>query len=192
MAEDYLKPPFTYNQQLEQLKKRGLTVENEAKALHLLESVSYYRLSGYWYPMLKAPKCDHIFKEGSSFNNSFALYCFDRELRQLILSQIEKIEVAIRAKLIYFLSHKYGPFWYSDPANFSKPDVHIKTMKTINEEFANADELFIEQFKQKYNDPLPPSWMMLETAEDNHPAQALYERNGWERVKDELFYRVDL
>ena len=36
------------------------------------------------------------------------------------------------------------------------------------------------------------SWMMLETAADNHPAQALYEKNGWERVADELFYRVDL
>jgi GNAT superfamily N-acetyltransferase len=36
------------------------------------------------------------------------------------------------------------------------------------------------------------SWMMLETAVDNHLAQALYEKNGWERVKDELFYRVDL
>jgi len=36
------------------------------------------------------------------------------------------------------------------------------------------------------------SWMMLETAVDNHPAQALYEKNGWERVKDELFYRVYL
>lgn len=36
------------------------------------------------------------------------------------------------------------------------------------------------------------SWMMLETAVDNHLAQALYEKNGWERVKDELFYRVYL
>jgi ribosomal protein S18 acetylase RimI-like enzyme len=34
--------------------------------------------------------------------------------------------------------------------------------------------------------------MMLETAVDNHLAQALYEKNGWERVKDELFYRVYL
>jgi GNAT superfamily N-acetyltransferase len=36
------------------------------------------------------------------------------------------------------------------------------------------------------------SWMMLETAADNDPAQALYEKNGWERVADEVFYRVDL
>jgi len=35
-------------------------------------------------------------------------------------------------------------------------------------------------------------WLMLETAEDNYPAQALYEKNGWERIKEEVFYRVDL
>lgn len=32
-------------------------------------------------------------------------------------------------------------------------------------------------------------WLLLETGVDNHPAQALYEKAGWERVK-EVFYRV--
>jgi GNAT superfamily N-acetyltransferase len=32
-------------------------------------------------------------------------------------------------------------------------------------------------------------WLLLETGVDNHPAQALYEKEGWERVK-EVFYRV--
>jgi GNAT superfamily N-acetyltransferase len=36
------------------------------------------------------------------------------------------------------------------------------------------------------------SWMMLETAIDNYPAQTLYQKNGWHRVHDEVFYRVDL
>ena len=44
--EPYAKPALTYSQQLEQLVKRGLVVENEAKALHILENISYFRLSG--------------------------------------------------------------------------------------------------------------------------------------------------
>ena len=60
----YSKPPLSYDDQLEQLKTRGLTVENDAKALHHLETISYYRLSGYWYPMLANPKSAHIFKPG--------------------------------------------------------------------------------------------------------------------------------
>ena len=78
------KPPFTYQQQLNQLQERGLQIPNIEKATHLLESISYYRLSGYWYPLL-ADKENHIFKETASFDVAFNLYCFDRELRVLII-----------------------------------------------------------------------------------------------------------
>lgn len=94
---DYIKPPLTYQQQIEQLKGRGLIIDNEQKAIHLLENISYYRLSGYWFPLL-ADKKAHIFKPGTKLQTAFSLYCFDRELRQLVLAELEKIEVAVRAK----------------------------------------------------------------------------------------------
>ena len=80
----FTKPALTYAEQLQRLKLRGLIFINEPKVLHLLEKISYYRLSGYLYPMIAEPKADHIFKPGSTFNNGFKLYCFDRELRKLI------------------------------------------------------------------------------------------------------------
>ncbi len=43
----YSKTAITYADQLNQLKVRGLIIEDEQKALHLLEVISYYRLSGY-------------------------------------------------------------------------------------------------------------------------------------------------
>ena len=43
----YSKTAITYADQLNQLKSRGLIIEDEQKALHLLEVISYYRLSGY-------------------------------------------------------------------------------------------------------------------------------------------------
>ena len=39
---------------------------DENKALHLLENISYYRLSGYWYPLL-ANKKNHTFKTDATF-----------------------------------------------------------------------------------------------------------------------------
>lgn len=69
----YTKLALTYAAQLQQLKDRGLLVPNQAKALHLLEAVSYYRLSGYWYPLL-ADKEKHIFKANASFSSSPAIY----------------------------------------------------------------------------------------------------------------------
>lgn len=158
----YTKPAFTYAQQLQQLKDRGLTIEDDAKALHLLEAISYYRLSGYWYPMLKEPKAKHIFKTGSGFNTAFKLYCFDRELRQLIMGELEKIEVAIRSKMSYVLAHTYGAFWYHNSSLFTDPLAFATTVSKIGNEANRSDEEFAKAFRNKYSDHLPPSWMTLE------------------------------
>ncbi len=157
----YTKPALSYSDQLQQLKDRGLIIDNEAKALHLLEVVSYYRLSGYWFPLLE-DKCKHTFKKNSSFETAFNIYKFDRELRLLILQELEKIEVAVRSKMIYILSHSKGPFWYLDSTNFGKPAKHADTLSKIGNEFQRSDEEFIQAFRNKYSDSLPPSWMMLE------------------------------
>lgn len=158
----YTKPALDYAGQLQQLKNRGLIIDSDAKALHLLENISYYRLSGYWYPLLDNPKTAHNFKTGSTLKTAFNLYCFDRELRKLILGELEKIEVAVRAKMIYILSHRHGPFWYTNSTLFINPGGHATTLTSINREYGRTDEKFISDFKAKYSDPMPPSWMMLE------------------------------
>jgi abortive infection bacteriophage resistance protein len=162
--EFYNKPFLSYENQLSILKERGLEIQNESKALHLLEAISYYRLSGYWYPLLEEPKKNHKFKEGATFELAFKLYCFDRELRLLVIREIEKIEVAVRAKMIHILSEEKGAFWYQDSTNFSNEIKHQKTLKKIIEEYERSDEKFLKAFKSKYSNPLPPSWMMLEVA----------------------------
>ena len=159
----YTKTAISYVGQLQQLKGRGLIIEDEPKALHLLEVVSYYRLSGYWYPLL-ADKQNHRFKANATFETAFNIYKFDRELRLLVLRELEKIEVAVRAKMIHVLSQNLGPFWYLDSANFSNPVKHADTLSKIGAEYARSDEEFVQAFKNKYSDPMPPSWMMLEVS----------------------------
>lgn len=160
----YTKPALEYTAQLHQLESRGLIISDQEKAIHLLERISYYRLSGYWYPMLAEPKSDHIFKEGSTFENAFKLYCFDRELRKLIAGELEKIEIAVKAKIIYIMSHQYGPFWYNDPNLFSNRAKFQKTNDKLTSEYSRSDEEFLKAFKNKYSDPMPPSWMILEVS----------------------------
>jgi abortive infection bacteriophage resistance protein len=109
-------------------------------------------------------KQKHNFKPGSSFETAFNIYKFDRELRFLILRELEKIEVAVRAKMIYILSHSRGAFWYLDSANFLNPVKHTETLSKIGLEYNRSDEEFIQAFSSKYSDLLPPSWMMLEVS----------------------------
>lgn len=160
----YNKPALDYTAQLRQLEGRGLIISNPEKAIHLLERISYYRLSGYWYPMLAEPKSEHRFKEGSTFENGFKLYCFDRELRKLISGELEKIEIAIKAKTIYTLSHQYGPFWHDDASLFFCREKFEKTLSKLVSEYSRSDEDFLKAFRIKYNDPIPPSWMILEVS----------------------------
>jgi len=165
MQEPYSKPSRSPREQLLLLKKRGLFVENDTKALHLLQHISYYRLSGYWYPLLQEPKNLHRFKPSASFNNAFKLYCFDRELRQIVLGEIEKIEVAVRAQMINTLSQAFGPLWYTDRARFSnRRSRHERVLLKLSEEFENSQEEFILAFRRKYSDPYPPCWIVMEIA----------------------------
>ncbi|MGV8136034.1 MAG: Abi family protein [Mangrovibacterium sp.] len=113
----YTKPALSYADQLQQVKSRGLIIPNENEFLRLLELKSYYRLSGYWYPLL-ADKQNHIFKPGASFETAWQMYQFDRDLRQLVINEMEKIEIAIRAKMIYILAQSFGVFWHTNPALF--------------------------------------------------------------------------
>jgi abortive infection bacteriophage resistance protein len=159
----YTKLAFTIQQQIDQLKERGLAISEKDNAPHYLSHISYYRLAGYWWPM-QANKELHIFKPDSKFSDVIALYNFDRELRALLFSVIEKIEISLRTKLIYHLSHEINPWWFQDTALFINTSDHIKTLTAINEEIERAKDTFIKEHKKKHKDDLrlPPSWKSLE------------------------------
>lgn len=164
----YKKPALSYKDQVKKLKNRGLIIKNEDKAIHLLENLSYYRLSGYLYPMLKEPKSDHFFKENSTFENAFRIYCFDRELKQLLSNEIEKIEISFRAKITYVLSHKYDAFWYTYEKLFKSLDTHKKSLNSTCSMINDSTEDFIIKFKQNYLNTYLPSWMALEVVTFTH------------------------
>jgi abortive infection bacteriophage resistance protein len=131
--------------------------------LHLLENISYYRFSGYWYPLL-ADKQNHIFKPNTYFDTAFKLYKFDRELRKLIITELEKIEVAVRSKMAYVLSTEHNIFWIDDTTLFTNSSVHRATLAKIEDELDRSDEEFIVAFKSKYVNRFPPSYILLEIA----------------------------
>ncbi|PSL28041.1 Abi family protein [Dyadobacter jiangsuensis] len=158
----YSKPALSFCQQIQQLITRGLIIKDSGKALHLLKNISYYRLSGYWYPLL-ADKKTHLFKSGARFEDAFRLYCFDRELRAVIISELEKIEIAVRARIIHVLSENAGAFGYLDPNIYKHPQKFLDLIEPkVSEEFLRSDEEFIRAFRMNYHNKLPPAWMAIE------------------------------
>lgn len=164
-SSSYIKPPLSYAEQLTLLKERGLKVDDNDKALHLLRHIGYYRLSGYWYPLYRYPKDEHIFKENATFDKAFKNYCFDRLLRQLVLSEIEKIEIAVRSQMVNVLSHAYGAKWYADISRFKNiNDNHTKSLNKLFADYEQSKEEFVLAFKRKYTDQYPPCWIIMEVA----------------------------
>lgn len=158
----YNKPPTTHKKQLQLLISRGLQVKDLNKGLHLIDKIGYFRLTGYLYPQLETPKDKHKFKPNSYLDSSFKMYCFDRELRLLLLGNIEKIEVALRSKITYYLSLRYDPYWYKHDKLFKNSSVQINGKLSIDSSKINSSEDFVIQFRRKYANNDMPSWMVME------------------------------
>jgi abortive infection bacteriophage resistance protein len=157
------KEAFTIEAQINQLKERGLIIKNEDNAEHYLSHISYYRLGEYWFSM-QEDKENHIFKSNSRFPDVIALYNFDRELRILLFDIIEKIEISLRTKLIYHLSHEFDPWWFQNFNNFKDKKALEKTLANLKEELKRSKEVTIRKHLDKHLDDhrFPPSWKSLE------------------------------
>lgn len=159
----FLKGPTTVPEQIQLLKSRGLTIDDENLAVQYLSHVSYYRLGEYWYS-LQSDKENHIFKPQSVFSDVIFLYEFDRELRMLLFDVIERIEISLRTKLIYHLSHEFGPWWFQNFDLFTDNLALVKTLANIEEEISRSKEKYIKDHFKKHKDDqrFPPSWKTLE------------------------------
>ena len=146
---EYIKQPTTIDAQIIQLKLRGLSITDDKLATHYLSNISYYRLAGYWWPM-QADKEAHTFKPNSRFEDVIALYNFDRELRLLFFDVIERIEIALRSKMIYHLSHEHGPWWFQNTELFINTRELIKTLAYVEEEMDRSKNIFIKEHYKKY------------------------------------------
>ena len=162
----YNKTAFTIDEQIAQLEGRGLLILSTDNAEHFLSHISYYRLAGYWWPMQLEPKDKHLFKANSKFADVIALYNFDRELRVVIFDAIEKIEISLRTKLIYHLSHEFDPWWFQQLNIYQNVPEAVKTLATLEEEIDRSKDAFIKEHKKKHQDDqrFPPSWKSLEMA----------------------------
>lgn len=161
----YTKPATTIQDQIRLLQKRGMIISDVAEAESFLSNISYYRLAGYWWP-LQADKVNHIFKAGSRFENVIALYNFDRELRVLLFDVIERIEIGLRTRLIYHLSHEINPWWFEDAVHFKNRVNHSDCLLSIDRELQQSKDTFIKEHYLKYHTDRrrPPAWKTLEVA----------------------------
>lgn len=155
---------MTIAQQIAHLTAQGMTIPNVQVAERWLDHVSYYRLSAYWLPF-EHPKgqAGPRFIAGTNFQTIIDLYDFDRRLRLLILSAIERIEVAMRGSWAYALAHAGGPHSYLDASLYSDRRHFHDNLSRLAREVGTSPETYIDHYRRTYDDPaMPPVWMVAE------------------------------
>ena len=162
MGVRYTNRAITTEQQIDILKERGLLIDDVERAVKALDIISYFRLAGYWRHF-EADHTTHQFREGCRFADIIDLYSFDKQLRALLFTAIQTIEVAVRTKIIKHFALEFGAFWFMDE-NFATNEARFATnLAVIRKEVERSHDDFITEHFRKYNEPeLPPVWKTLE------------------------------
>ncbi|HEY5326404.1 MAG TPA: Abi family protein [Mucilaginibacter sp.] len=146
--------------------------KNEANAIIFLQNVSYYRIKGYWWDM-QSDYQTHIFKPKTYFEDIVDIYNFDRDFRLILFDSIERIEIALRTKMIYHLSMAYGGLWYLDPGLFEittstingvTQTMHLHTIGELKKEFKRSKEIFVLDHHKRFLNSDPDAWKIFEVA----------------------------
>lgn len=186
MAE-YTKNWLSLDQQVERLIDRGLAVEDRERGLDLLQSIGYYRLTGYLYPFLESEEYTddedrtrtrvlNRYVPGTALHHAASTIDFDRRLRMLVMEGVERIEVAVRMRVGYVLGRS-SAFAHEDPASFDdsftkagtdsrdpQPSPHVKWLQRVKHRRNGSDEQFVAHFREKYDDRMPV-WALTEILE---------------------------
>jgi abortive infection bacteriophage resistance protein len=157
------KDAHTYQEQLDLLKARGLVVADEPSALHCLEHHNYYRLSPYRFPFTSPGNRD-VFRPSTTFEQLWALYTFDRQLRHLVIEACKSVEISLRSRWAYEVGHRLGPLGYLENAHFSTPLVYARTLVKLHDEMERSKEDFIKHHRGTLLMPWPPAWVIVEIA----------------------------
>ena len=146
--------------------------KDEAQAYNRLKNISYYRLKGYWWDT-QSDTLLHTFQSNTYFEDILERYDFDRKLRKILFGGIELIEIAMRTKLIYYLSITYGGLWYLNPALFNNKTqninginktVHLWVLDDLQKELNRSHEVFIKNHQRRYPGHSVDAWKIIEIA----------------------------
>ena len=142
----YPKKPCSTEEHIQLLKDRHLIIPCDIRAAKYLNTVGYFRLTGYMYH-LQSKDGNHSFDGKISFDDIINLYQFDKKLRATIIEYLERIEVAVRAKLTNKFSLNHGFFWYTSEELFADKTIYHSINVEIADSFTDPQEGFLRSFK---------------------------------------------
>lgn len=149
-----LKEYKTNEQLIEYLISKNLIIEDKEKALRNIERYSYYSIVNGYKSVFKNE--DNNYKPNVTFEEIFALYEFDKNIKAIFLKFTLEIEVIIKSLMANTLAEKYGVQDYLKIENFDKnanEDFKNNLIENINKEIDDNynKHTAIKHYKDTYN-----------------------------------------
>ena len=97
----------TLEEQIEILKDKGLVINDIERAKSILLRENYFFLTGYRSLFIKSMQ-DRRFNEGTTFEELYAVFLFDRQLRNILFKNILVFENNLKSITAYVMSKNHG------------------------------------------------------------------------------------
>ena len=122
----------TLDEQIEILTNKGLVISDYDYTRNILLRENYFFLNGYRHMFLKSAT-EKIFIPNTTFDELYAVFNFDRQLRNIIFKNILIFENNIKSILSYVMSknHGYKEQHYLNPQNFVKDNSRNKQINDL-------------------------------------------------------------
>ena len=102
-----LKQFKTIEEQINILEDKGLIINDYDKTKEILLRENYFFINGYRHVFFKSSK-DKEFINGTTFEELYALFTFDRNIRNILFKYLLIVENNLKSIFSYHLSSKYG------------------------------------------------------------------------------------
>ena len=120
----------TLDEQIEILRNKGLVITDVDKAKEVLMRENYFFISGYRHLFMKN---DNMFITGTKFEELYAMFLFDRKIRNIMFKFILVVENNLKSIISYELSKKYGyrEKDYLNPNNFTQNNIKARQVRDV-------------------------------------------------------------
>ena len=97
----------TLDEQIEIFRHKGLIINDEKYAKRVLLRENYFFINGYRHLFIISEE-NKVFKNGTTFEELYSLFLFDRSFRNVVFKYLLVIENNLKSIISYQLSKKYG------------------------------------------------------------------------------------
>ena len=118
------------NELLDYIISKGVSVNNKEDALNKIKTYSYYSIINTYKDVFK--NTNNEYKKNVSFDEIYALFEFDKNLRSIFLKYSLEIEMILKSLLAEALSSRYGIKDYLLKENFDDTVDETTITESIN------------------------------------------------------------